>query len=83
MKNLAMMCHLCKAKILYIHVLISQELQVTIPYLQNQHREYRFKFKSNNSENYNKLFTPTELKETIQRSHNTTIGFDETSITSF
>ena len=34
-------------------------------------------FKSNNAENYNGCFTLAELKEAIQKSHNTTVGPDE------
>ena len=37
----------------------------------------KLNFKSNNSEKYNQPFTPAELKEAIQRSHNTTVSPDE------
>ena len=37
----------------------------------------RFNFKTNNSEKYNLPFTPAELKEAIQASHNTAVGPDE------
>ena len=36
----------------------------------------KLNFKSNNSEKYNQPFTPAELKEAIQISHNTTVGPD-------
>ena len=37
----------------------------------------KLSFKSNNAENYNGCFTLAELKEAIQKSHNTTLGPDE------
>ena len=37
----------------------------------------KLSFKSNNAENYNRCFTLAELKEAIQKSHNTTDGPDE------
>ena len=37
----------------------------------------KLSFKSNNAENYNGCFTLAELKEAIQKSHNTTVGPDE------
>ena len=37
----------------------------------------KLSFKSNNAENYNRCFTFAELKEAIQKSHNTTVGPDK------
>ena len=37
----------------------------------------KLSFKSNNAENHNGCFTLAELKEAIQKSHNTTVGPDE------
>ena len=37
----------------------------------------KLSFKSNNAENYNGCFTLAELKEAIQKSHNTSVGPDE------
>ena len=37
----------------------------------------KLNFKSNNYEEYNQPFTPAELKEAIQTSHNTVVGLDE------
>ena len=37
----------------------------------------RLNFKTNNSEKYNRPFTPAELKEAIQTSLNTAVGPDE------
>ena len=36
--------------------------------------KHNFNFKSHNTEKYSKPFTPAELKETIQKSHKTTVG---------
>ena len=37
----------------------------------------KINFHSNNTESYNQLFTMTELKTSLRKSHNTTIGPDE------
>ena len=40
-------------------------------------KKQRLNFKTNNLEKYNLPFTPAELKEAIQTSHNTAVGPDE------
>ena len=47
------------------------------PPITNIKQNPKLSFKSNNAENYNGCFTLAELKETIQKSHNTTVGPDE------
>ena len=37
----------------------------------------KLNFQSDNTENYNKSFTLSELQEAIQKSHNTTVGPDD------
>ena len=37
----------------------------------------KFNFQSDNTENFNKSFTLSELQEVIQKSHNTTVGPDD------
>ena len=43
----------------------------------NKKGKQKLNFKSGNTESYNKLFSLSELKEAIQKSHNTAVGPDE------
>ena len=43
----------------------------------NNAEKHKLNFKSNNSEKYNQPFTPAELQEAIETSHNPAIGPDE------
>ena len=43
----------------------------------DKEEKQKLNFKSSNTESYNKLFSLSELKETIQKSHNTAVSPDE------
>ena len=58
--------------------------QIPLPQTPTQFHKYKDKkqkqklnFKSGNTESYNGIFSLSELKEAIQKSHNTAIGPDE------